>query len=114
MQTATATTLSDLAHDVETASWLLKDDDPARGFMVLLAALPPDEDAWQEVVSPHLDELRRGLDATRGDPSRYAAAGAVGVAALRASRDLPFGSPLSSSLLAAARWCFWLVGAEAH
>lgn len=114
--TSPPSTLARLAEDLRVAAWLLSEDDPVRGYLEMLAALPPEAEAWQEVLAPWLDELRRG-----GGPStdararaRAGAAGAVGVAALRTARELPASESLATSLQTVARWAFWLVRPEAH
>jgi hypothetical protein len=115
MLTVTATTvLEGLAEDLGAAAWLVAEDDPAHGYLVMLAALPPDPAAWREVLEPWGEDLRRGPDVDTSDGGRLAAAGAVGVAALRAARDLPLDEPLGAALRAAARWCFFLVRADVH
>jgi hypothetical protein len=115
MLTVTATdVLEGLAEDLGAAAWLVAEDDPAHGYLVLLAALPPEPAAWLEVLAPWGDELRRAPEVDMADGGRLAAAGAVGVAALRAARELQLDEPLGAALRAAARWCFFLVRADAH
>ena len=99
--------LARLAADLRAASFLLEEDDPLRGYLALLAALPPSEQAWSDVLEPWTDDLRRGLSPEL-TPSRAAAAGAAGVAALRAADEIG-GGAVAAALRSAARWCFWLV-----
>jgi hypothetical protein len=106
--------LSRLAEDVRAAAWLLPEGDPLRGHLEMLGALPPTVDAWEEVLEPWLDAARHGLWPRLDGRGELAAAGALGVAALRAARELPEGSSLLSALRAAARWCFFLVRPDAR
>ena len=112
--TSPPTTLTRLAEDLRVAAWLLPDEDPVRGYLEMLATLPADAEAWQEVLAPWLDELRRGGGPAMDDRARAGAAGAVGVAALRTARELPASEPLAASLQTVARWAFWLVRPAAH
>ncbi len=112
-RTASAT-LEGLAEDLGAAAWLLPHDDELRGYLVMLASLPAEAPAWLEVLEPGTDELRRGAGPRLEARGELAAAGAVGVAALRASRDLEADEPLAAALRAVARWCFFLVRADAH
>jgi hypothetical protein len=115
MLTRTATeTLERLAEDLGAAAWLLPHDDELRGYLVMLASLPAEHEAWLEVLEPWADDLRRGAGPRLEDRGELAAAGAVGVSALRASRDLPHDAPLAVALRAVARWCFFLVRPDAH
>jgi hypothetical protein len=106
--------LSRLAEDVRAASWLLPDHDPLRAYLDMLAALPPSAAAWEEVLDPWLDAARHGRGPQLSERGEVAAAGALGVAALRAARDLPRDSALAPVLRAAARWCFFLVRPDAR
>jgi hypothetical protein len=115
MLTRTATdTLERLAEDLGAAAWLLPPDDELRGYLVMLAALPAESEVWLEVLEPWTDELRRGAGPQLAERGELAAAGAVGVSTLRASRDLEPDSPLATALRAVARWSFFLVRADAH
>ena len=115
MQTTVAVdALSRLTEDVRSAAWLLADDDPLRGYVEMLAALPPEADAWYEVLRPWLDDARHGRGPRLEEPGQLAVAGALGVAALSAARDLPHDAPLTAALRTAARWCFFLVRPDAH
>ena len=104
--------LSRLADDVAASAWLLPEDDAVRRYLSMLAALPAEEDAWSEVLTPWLDELRSGRVPPLASAQQLAAIGAVGVAALRAAKDLPPEAPLGRALHAAARWCFFVVRPE--
>ena len=112
--TSTEATLERLAEDVRAAAWFLPAEDDLRGYLVMLAALPSDDDAWLEILEPWIDDLRHGTGPRLDAPERMAAAGAVGGAALRASRDLPAGSELSAALRTVARWSFFLVRPDLH
>jgi hypothetical protein len=115
MITRSATdTLEALAEDLAAAAWLLPPDDELRGYLVMLSSLPAEPEAWFEVVGPWTDELRRGRGPRLEERGELAAAGAVGIASLRASRELEHDSPLAGALRAAARWAFFLVRADAH
>jgi hypothetical protein len=115
MLTVPATTvLEGLAEDLGAAAWLVDIDDPAHGYLVMLAELPAEPAAWLEVFEPWVDELRRAPAVDMDDGGRLAAAGAVGVAALRAARELRLDEPLAAALRAASRWCFFLVRADAR
>ena len=115
MLTRTANeTLERLAEDVGAAAWLLPHDHELRGYLVMLASLPAEPDAWVEILEPWADELRRGKGPVLEDRGELAAAGAVGTSALRASRDLAPDAPLATHLRAVARWCFFLVRSDAH
>jgi hypothetical protein len=115
MLTRTATdTLEALAEDLAAAAWLLPADDELRGYLVMLSSLPADPDAWLEVIGPWTGELRRGRGPRLERRGELAAAGAVGVATLRASRELEHDSPLAGALRAAARWAFFLVRPDAR
>jgi hypothetical protein len=103
--------LARLAGDVGAAARLLPDDDPLRAYLEMAAALGGCEEAWREALEPWVDDARHGLGPRAGSPGRVAAAGALGVAALRTARDLPAGSPLAPTLLALARWMYFTVGA---
>lgn len=115
MLTVSATdALGRLAQDVGAAAELLPGAHPLRGYLVMLAALPPDAEAWQEVLEPWLDAMRRGEGPVVEGRGELAAAGAVGVAALRASRDVPQRDPVAAALRALARWSFFLVRPDAR
>ena len=103
--------LAHLAGDVAAAARLLGEDDPLRAYLEMAAALGACEEAWREVLEPWVDDARHGLGPRADSPGRVAAAGALGVAALRTARDLPAGSPLAPTLLALARWMYFAVGA---
>ena len=112
--TTGTTTLTRLAEDLRVAAWLLSDDDELRGYLEMLASLPPEPEAWHEVLAPWLDDLRRGAAPDLTDPARVAAAGAVGVAAMRSERELGVSEPLGADLRCVARWAFWLVSPSAY
>ena len=115
MLTDTASdTLARLAEDLGAAAWLLPHDTDLRGYLVMLASLPAEPEAWLEVISPWTDDLRRGSGPELTEREELAAAGAVGVSVLRASRDLPSDAPLAAAFRSVARWCFFLVRADAH
>ena len=100
-------TLRRLALDVEAAAWLLEAGDPMRGYLELLASLPPEAPAWLEVLEPWLDDARHGAGPAPAGRSQIAALGALGVAGLRAARELSGAEPaLAAALRAVARWCF--------
>ena len=109
-----AEALSRLADDVVASAWLLPEGDPVRGYLSMLAALPAEEDAWSEVLAPWLDTLRSGRVPQLGSAQQLAAIGAVGVAALRAAKDLPPETPVARALHAVARWCFFVVRPDAR
>ncbi len=109
METIVTEALIRLTDDVRAAAWLLADDDPLRGYLELLGELPPEAEAWQEVLEPWLDDARHGLGPKLVARGQIAAAGALGVAALSASRDLPHEAPLAAALRTGARWLFFLV-----
>lgn len=100
--------LARLTEDIRAATWLLEDQSPLRAYLEMLGALPADPDAWEEVLAPWLDAARHGLGPRLEERGDLAAAGALGVAALRAARELPEGA-LAASMRAAARWCFFVV-----
>jgi hypothetical protein len=106
--------LSRLAGDVAAAAWLLPDADPVRAYLEMAGALGACEEAWREVLEPWLDAARHGLGPQADCPGRAAAAGALGVSALRAARELPDGSPLIPVLRAIARWMFFSVRPDAR
>ena len=106
--------LARLAGDLGAAAWLLDAEDPLRGYFDMLGHLPADADAWYEVLVPWVDEARRGRGPECEDRGRIAAMGAAGVAALSAARELPHEPQLASALRALARWCFFLVRADAR
>jgi hypothetical protein len=112
--TTTLEPLARLADDVAVSAWLLPAADPLRGYVEMLAGLPPTPEAWGEVLWPWLDAARRGHGPSLDEPGRKAVAGALGVAALRAVRDLPHDAVIAPTLRAAARWCFFLVRPDAH
>ena len=114
MPTVADTTLARLTDDVRAAAWLLDLDDPLRGYLDMLAQLPADPEAWDEVLRPWLDAARRGLGPRLEGRGQVAAAGALGLAALAAARDLPGDAPLASALRHGARWLFFLVRPDAH
>jgi hypothetical protein len=109
METIATEALTRLTDDVRAATWLLADDDPMRGYLEMLAELPPDADAWHEVLRPWLDDARHGIGPKLRARGQVAAAGALGVAALSAARDLPHEAPLAAALRTGARWLFFLV-----
>jgi hypothetical protein len=106
---ATLPALADLAEDVRAAAWLLREDNALRGYLDMVASLPPEGDAWVEVLSPWLDAARRGEAPRIEERAEIAAVGALGVAALRASREAAEGPELAAVLRCAARWCFFVV-----
>jgi hypothetical protein len=106
--------LERLAGDVRAAARLLRDGDPLRAYLDMLAALPPTADAWEEVLAPWLDAARSGRGPRLEDRGAVAAAGALGVAALRAADELCHDLRIASALRAAARWCFFLVRPDAR
>lgn len=115
MPTATATApLERLSQDVELAAHLLDAGDPVRGYLELVAALPAEPRAWTEVLSPWLDDARHGAGPALTDRRQIGAFGALGVAGLRAARDLGCEPALAAALRAIARWCFFRVRADAH
>jgi len=114
MQTISTDALDRLSEDVRAAAWLMRADDPLRGYLVMLAALPADDDAWMDVLAPWLTDLRHGAGPHLDGAERLAAAGALAGAALRASRDMPQGSELAGALRTVARWCFFLVRPDAQ
>ena len=79
----------------------------------MLSGLPPEEDAWLEVLDPWLGEMQRGARPALTEV-QVAAIGATGVSALRATRDLPHDAPVARALGAVARWAFYAVRADAH
>lgn len=101
--------LTRLAEDVHAAAFLLGPTDPLRGYLVMLAALPAEAGAWEEVLTPWLDDLRHGDGPTLTQREHLAAFGALGVTALRAARELPDDPALAAGLRSTARWCFFLV-----
>jgi hypothetical protein len=101
--------LERLAGDVRAAAWLLREGDPLRAYLDMLAALPPTAEAWEEVLAPWLDAARSGRGPRLEDRGAVAAAGALGVAALRAAGELHDDLRIAAALRAAARWCFFLV-----
>ena len=101
--------LTGLTGDLVAAAWLLPEWDPLRAYLSMLAALPPEEDAWLEVLAPWLGELRRGLRPPLTGCTQHAAVGAAAVSALRAAKELPHDTPLARALTDAARWGFFLV-----
>jgi hypothetical protein len=103
-----------LTEDVRAAAWLVPEHDPLRAYLDMLAELPPTPEAWQEVLVPWLDAARHGRGPALDGRGAVAAAGALGVAALRAARELSDVAGLSASLRAAARWCFFLVRPDAR
>ena len=114
MQILASEALAKLADDVVASAWLLPEGDPLRSYLSMLGALPPEEDAWLEVLTPWGEEMRRGWRPEPTDPVQLAAAGALAVSALRAARHLPHGSPLATALHSAARWGFWVVRPDAR
>ena len=109
MPTVADTTLARLTEDVRAAAWLLDLDDPLRGYLDMLAELPPDPEAWDEVLQPWLDAARHGYGPRLEGRGQIAAAGALGIAALAAARDLPGEASLAAALRSGARWLFFLV-----
>jgi hypothetical protein len=115
MLTRSATdTLEALAEDLAAAAWLLPPDEELRSYLVMLSSLPAEPDAWLEVIGPWTDELRRGSGPRLEERGELAAAGAVGIATLRASRELEHDPALAGALRSAARWAFFLVRADAR
>ena len=110
---ATTASLTRLAEDVELAAHLLDGRDPVRGYLELLAALPPEPDAWSDVLQPWLDQARHGVGAPLDDRRQIGAFGALGVAGLRAARELGCDPALAAALRSIARWCFFRVRADA-
>ena len=106
--------LTRLADDAAAAAWLLPDGDPVRAYLTMLGALPPEEDAWLEVLEPWLGEMQRGVTPDLGDTAQVAAIGAAGVSALRAARDLPRDSAIARALQRVARWSFYVVRPSSH
>jgi hypothetical protein len=106
--------LERLGHDVRATAWLLSDGDPLRAYLDMLAALPPTAEAWEEVLAPWLDAARSGRGPRLEDRGSIAAAGALGVAALRTAEELRDDLRIAAVLRAAARWCFFLVRPDAH
>jgi len=106
--------LTRLAEDVRAAAWLLPEHDPLRMYLDMLGALPPTADAWEEVLEPWVDAARRGEGPRLDARGELAVAGALGVAALRAARELPAQSALGMALRSTARWCFFLVRPDAR
>jgi hypothetical protein len=115
MPTVAATApLARLAGDVRLASFLLDEDDPVRGYLDLLAALPAEPTAWLHVLEPWLDDARHGAGPDLTDRRQIGALGALGVAGLRAARELQAAEPaLAAALRAVARWCFFRIRADA-
>ena len=110
MLATSAPALQRLALDVEASAWLLEDDDPMRAYLELFASLPPEPAAWLEVLAPWLDDARHGRGPAPGSRPQVAALGALGVAGLRAARELSAAEPpLAAALRAVARWCFFRV-----
>jgi hypothetical protein len=105
--------LTRLAEDVHASAFLLDPDNPLRGYLVMLASLPAEAGAWEEILTPWLTDLRHGAGPTLSERGHLAAFGALGVAALRAARELAEDPALAAGLRAAARWCFWLVKPDA-
>jgi hypothetical protein len=103
-----------LAEDVRVAAWLVPESYPLRGYLDMLGALPPTSEAWEEVLAPWLVDARHGRGAVLSGRGEIAAAGALGVATLRAVRELPADAPLVPLLRTAARWLFFLVRPDAH
>jgi hypothetical protein len=103
--------LARLSGDVGAAARLLPGDDPLRGYLEMAAGLGACEEAWREALEPWVHDARHGLGPRADSPGRVAAAGALGVAALRTARDLPPDSPLAPTLLALGRWMYFAVGA---
>lgn len=101
--------LTRLAEDINAAAYLLDRTDPLRGYLVMLAALPAEAGAWEEILSPWLADLRHGSGPAVTKREHLAAFGALGVAALRTARELGDDPALAAGLRSAARWCFWLV-----
>ncbi|HWT93978.1 MAG TPA: hypothetical protein VN238_13325 [Solirubrobacteraceae bacterium] len=107
--TADTHPLTRLAEDIHAAAFLLEPADPLRGYLVMLASLPAEAGAWEEILTPWLDDLRHGEGPAVTAREHLAAFGALGVAALRAARELDGDPALAAGLRSAARWCFWLV-----
>jgi hypothetical protein len=103
-----------LAEDIRVAAWLVPDQAPLRGYLDMLGALPPTSEAWVEVLEPWLVDARHGRGPRLDGRGEIAAAGALGVAALRAMRELPADAPLVPILRTAARWLFFVVRPDAH
>ena len=110
MLATSAPSLQRLALDVEAAAWLLEEGDGMRAYLELFAGLPPEPAAWLEVLAPWLDDVRHGLGPGLEARPQVAALGALGVAGLRAARELSAAEPaLAAALRAVARWCFFQV-----
>jgi hypothetical protein len=104
--------LARLADDVSAAARLLPAADPLRAYLEMAGALGACEDAWREALDPWVDDARHGLGPRLHGPARTAAAGALGVSALRTAGELPGDSPLAPTLRAFARWMYHAVGAD--
>ncbi len=103
-----------LAEDVRASAWLLDVDDDLRSYLLMLGDLPANDEAWLEVLSPWLDDARHGRGPALERRGQLAAIGALGVAALRAARDMPGDCEVAAVLRAAARWCFFMVRHDAY
>jgi hypothetical protein len=102
-----------LAEDVGLAARLLAGDDPVRGYLELLATLPADPAAWSQVLDPWVDDARHGAGPPLTDRRQIGALGALGVAVLRAARELGDQPALAAALRAISRWCFFRVRTDA-
>ena len=111
MTTSDTDVLQRLAGDLKLAAWLLPSDDELRAHLELLGALPPELEAWDEVLRPWLHAMRGGSALAFESASRLAAAGAMALASARAARDLDDDEPLGVALRTMARWCARSVGA---
>ena len=111
--TETAAPLRRLAEDVGSTATLLDAADPVRGYLELLAELPAEPAAWSQVLDPWLDDARRGAGPQLTGRQQVAALGALGVAGMRAARELGCEPALAAALRALARWCFFRVRADA-
>ena len=102
-----------LAGDLKLAAWLLPADDELRAHLELLGTLPPELDAWDEVLRPWLHAMRAGGAPAFETAPRLAAAGAMALATARAAGELDEDEPLGVALRCMARWCARSVGAPA-
>ena len=111
MTTSDMDVLHRLAGDLKLAAWLLPADDELRAHLDMLGSLPPELDAWDEVLRPWLQAMRAGSAPTFESAPRLAAAGAMALAGARAARDLDEDEPLGVALRCMARWSARSVGA---
>ena len=111
MTTSDTDVLQRLAGDLKLAAWLLPSDDELRAHLELLGSLPPELEAWDEVLRPWLQAMRGPSAPAFESAPRLAAAGAMALATARAARDLDEDEPLGVALRCMARWCARSVGA---